>query len=40
MKDYAPSVKQFGLRRDDFIAIIDGMEMDVPADPYTMTPRT
>ncbi|MGD9836800.1 MAG: presqualene diphosphate synthase HpnD [Afipia sp.] len=32
VKDYVPSVKQFGLRRDDFIAIIDGMEMDVPAD--------
>ena len=32
VKDYAPSVKQFGLRREDFIAIIDGMEMDVPAD--------
>jgi phytoene synthase len=32
VKDYAPAVKQFGLRRDDFIAIIDGMEMDVPAD--------
>jgi phytoene synthase len=32
VKDYVPSVKQFGLRRDDYIAIIDGMEMDVPAD--------
>jgi len=30
--DYVPSVKQFGLRREDFLAIIDGMEMDVPAD--------
>lgn len=29
---YVPSVKAFGLKRDDFIAIIDGMEMDVPAD--------
>jgi len=29
---YVPSVKMFGLKRDDFIAIIDGMEMDVPAD--------
>ena len=32
VKDYAASVKQFGLKRDDFIAIIDGMEMDIPAD--------
>lgn len=32
VEGYMPSVKQFGLRRDDFIAIIDGMEMDVPAD--------
>jgi phytoene synthase len=28
----AVSVKKFGLRREDFLAIIDGMEMDVPAD--------
>ncbi|MDB5516320.1 MAG: hpnD [Tardiphaga sp.] len=32
VRDYAPSVRQFGLRREDFLAIIDGMEMDVPAD--------
>ncbi|MBI3698936.1 MAG: presqualene diphosphate synthase HpnD [Afipia sp.] len=32
LKDYVASVKRFGLRREDFIAIIDGMEMDVPAD--------
>ena len=32
LTDYTASVKQFGLRREDFIAIIDGMEMDVPAD--------
>ena len=32
LKGYQASVQQFGLRRDDFIAIIDGMEMDVPAD--------
>ena len=32
LRDYPASVKQFGLRREDFIAIIDGMEMDVPAD--------
>ncbi|GAA3855816.1 presqualene diphosphate synthase HpnD [[Pseudomonas] carboxydohydrogena] len=29
---YQSAVKQFGLRREDFIAIIDGMEMDVPAE--------
>ena len=32
VKAYLPSVKEFGLKRDDYIAIIDGMEMDVPAD--------
>jgi len=32
VKPYLPSVKEFGLKRDDYIAIIDGMEMDVPAD--------
>jgi len=32
LKDYVASVKTFGLKREDFIAIIDGMEMDVPAD--------
>jgi squalene synthase HpnD len=30
--DYAASVQKFGLKREDFLAIIDGMEMDVPAD--------
>ncbi|WP_439922529.1 presqualene diphosphate synthase HpnD [Nitrobacter sp. JJSN] len=29
---YAVSVRDFGLRREDFLAIIDGMEMDVLAD--------
>ena len=29
LKGYLPSVRTFGLRREDFIAIIDGMEMDV-----------
>ncbi len=29
---YAASVETFGLRRDDFLAIIDGMEMDVLED--------
>ncbi|MBV8919887.1 squalene/phytoene synthase family protein, partial [Bradyrhizobium sp.] len=32
LRDYAATVKKFGLRREDFLAIIDGMEMDVPAD--------
>ena len=32
LRDYVASVKSFGLKREDFIAIIDGMEMDVPAD--------
>src|SRR6476620_2347678 len=30
--DYAASVQKFALRREDFLAIVDGMEMDVPAD--------
>jgi presqualene diphosphate synthase len=32
LRDYAASVRQFGLKREDFLAIIDGMEMDVPQD--------
>lgn len=32
LKDYVASVKRFGLRREDFLAIIDGMEMDIPQD--------
>ena len=32
LKDYVDSVKTFGLKREDFLAIVDGMEMDVPAD--------
>ena len=32
MKDYVSSVRTFGLKREDFLAIIDGMEMDVPED--------
>ena len=31
-QDYVASVKRFGLKREDFLAIIDGMEMDVPQD--------
>jgi phytoene synthase len=32
VRDYARSMQKFGLRREDFLAVIDGMEMDVPAD--------
>src|SRR3954468_20879924 len=32
LKDYVASVKRFGLKREDFLAIVDGMEMDVPQD--------
>jgi squalene synthase HpnD len=32
LQDYAESVRRFGLRREDFLAIVDGMEMDVPQD--------
>jgi squalene synthase HpnD len=30
LRDYTVSVKRFGLKREDFQAVIDGMEMDVP----------
>jgi squalene synthase HpnD len=32
LADYAASVRRFDLKREDFLAIIDGMEMDVPQD--------
>src|SRR5580698_9046633 len=32
LRDYVASVATFGLRREDFLAIVDGMEMDVPQD--------
>jgi phytoene synthase len=32
LRDYVASLKKFDLQREDFIAIIDGMEMDVPQD--------
>jgi squalene synthase HpnD len=32
LQDYARSVQRFGLEREDFLAIVDGMEMDVPQD--------
>jgi phytoene synthase len=30
--DYVASVKKFDLKREDFQAVVDGMEMDVPQD--------
>jgi squalene synthase HpnD len=32
LRDYVGSVHRFGLKREDFQAIIDGMEMDIPQD--------
>ena len=32
LRDYVASVCRFGLKREDFLAIIDGMEMDIPQD--------
>jgi squalene synthase HpnD len=32
LRDYVASVKKFDLKREDFLAIVDGMEMDVPQD--------
>jgi phytoene synthase len=32
LRDYLASVQKFDLKREDFLAIIDGMEMDVPQD--------
>ena len=32
LQDYVASVRRFNLKREDFIAIIDGMEMDIPQD--------
>jgi squalene synthase HpnD len=32
LRDYVATVKKFDLQREDFIAVIDGMEMDVPQD--------
>jgi squalene synthase HpnD len=32
VRDYVAPIRQFGLRKEDFIAVIDGMEMDIPAD--------
>src|SRR3981189_774050 len=32
LQDYVASVRTFDLQREDFLAIVDGMEMDVPQD--------
>src|ERR1700738_394798 len=32
VREYASSVRRFDLQREDFLAIVDGMEMDVPQD--------
>ena len=32
LRDYVSSVRKFDLKREDFLAIVDGMEMDVPQD--------
>ncbi len=32
LRQLAEAVKQFGMRKDDFVAVIDGMEMDVIGD--------
>jgi squalene synthase HpnD len=32
LRDYVTSVRSFDLQREDFLAIVDGMEMDVPQD--------
>jgi phytoene synthase len=32
LQDYVASVRKFDLEREDFLAIVDGMEMDVPQD--------
>jgi squalene synthase HpnD len=32
LSDYVASVQRFALEREDFLAIVDGMEMDVPQD--------
>jgi len=32
LADYVASVKKFDLQREDFLAVVDGMEMDVPQD--------
>ena len=32
LQDYVSSIRRFDLQREDFLAVVDGMEMDVPQD--------
>ena len=32
LRDYVASVRKFDLKREDFLAVVDGMEMDVPQE--------
>ena len=32
LADYVASIRRFDLQREDFLAVVDGMEMDVPQD--------
>jgi presqualene diphosphate synthase len=32
LRDHVASVRRFDLKREDFLAVVDGMEMDVPQD--------
>jgi squalene synthase HpnD len=32
LREYVASIKKFDLQREDFLSIVDGMEMDVPQD--------
>jgi len=32
LREYVASIEKFDLQREDFLAIVDGMEMDVPQD--------
>jgi squalene synthase HpnD len=32
LRDYVATIRKFDLKREDFLAVVDGMEMDVPQD--------
>ncbi len=32
VRDYVEPIKRFGMLKEDYLAVIDGMEMDIPAD--------
>ncbi|HVX98606.1 MAG TPA: presqualene diphosphate synthase HpnD [Pseudorhodoplanes sp.] len=40
LRDLAAAVRQFGMRQEDFLAVVDGMEMDVAADIRAPDDRT